>query len=62
MKWISVKDKLPPENEWLYFGNSKGQMVTWGIYLEGKFVNPDLNYSEIIGISHWMPLPEPPNK
>lgn len=62
MEWISVKDKMPDENEWIYLGNSNYQLVTWGVFLNGKFVNPDLNYFEILDVTHWMPLPEPPKK
>lgn len=58
--WVSVKDTLPKEHEWIYLGNSKHQLTTWGIFLNGKFVNPDLNYMEIDLVTHWMPLPEPP--
>lgn len=62
IEWIYVEDKKPPENEWIYLGSSKCEMTTWGIYQDSKFINPDNNYMEIISVTHWMSLPEPPEK
>ena len=73
MNWISVKDKLPEEDGWYlvfapgYWGNSR-------IYgLDGMaYSNFKQNYKKHWGIergtsrgwvgiiTHWMPLPEPP--
>lgn len=60
MEWISVKDNLPKENEWIYLGSNKYQTTSWGVFMNGKFVNPDLNYFEIPFVTHWMPLPDAP--
>ncbi len=60
MGWISVKDQMPKEDEWLYLGSSLFGTTTWGICMDGEFVNPDQNYLKIEGVTHWMPLPEPP--
>ena len=60
MKWISVEDKLPNENEWIILGSRKCEMVCFGIRMDNIFVNPDLNYLRIEFVTHWMPLPNPP--
>lgn len=64
-KWISVKDKLPENNQQvLVYG--KGHYATctfmgedyWQKYL---FMNYDMRYNTL-GVTHWMPLPAPPEK
>lgn len=64
MKWISVKDKLPEENEWIIVGSSVWEYTDMGIYLvngnEDRFVNPDLDYFIFKEVTHWMPMPLPP--
>lgn len=60
LHWNDVKVKLPKEDEWYYLGSNILQRTTWGIYMNGKFVNPDLCYAEIREVTHWMELPEPP--
>jgi len=62
MKWISVEDKLPENDEWVILSSVEYQMVTFGICIDGNFLNPDLNYHIISDVSHWMPLPNPPEK
>ena len=59
MEWISVKDKLPPEDEWILFC-SEDQYIDMGMSLDGIFCIPDLNYLQRNNVTHWMPLPEPP--
>ncbi len=60
--WIKITDRLPENNEWIYLGNAKHQMVTWGVFMDGKFVNPDQKYYEIPLVTHWMPTPKPPRE
>jgi hypothetical protein len=57
--WISVKDRLPPENLWIIGGNYK--RVEMGVWMGEKkgFVISSCNYL-CLEITHWMPLPEPP--
>lgn len=62
MNWISVKDKLPSEDEWILVGTTQYKMVTPAVCMDGKFFNPDLNYFEIQDITHWMPFPPPPSE
>ena len=67
-EWTSVDDRLPEESD-IY--NSKYQMKylykcsSWiypemGTFEDGVFL--DCCGAEIKGITHWMPLPEPPEK
>lgn len=64
MKWISVKDQLPAESEivLVFAGNSR-----FGKYfIDYIAIFDDENGLPIwfdppsTGITHWMPLPEPP--
>lgn len=50
--WISVKDRLPENDE---------PVVYWSTKLEdlGITCKPDFY---IDGVTHWMPLPEPPKE
>lgn len=60
-KWISAKDKLPKheENVLLYFGKFMGV----GYYDEAdqSFYDAADDY-ELVNVTHWMPLPEPPKE
>ena len=58
MSWISVEDELPEINTHVFvFLSEKGfQEVP---YLVTKFDRYGFNISNV---THWMPLPEPPNK
>ena len=59
-EWIKCSERLPKEHEWILIASYRYQAVTTGIYMDGKFVNPDLNYLEHADVSHWRELPEPP--
>ena len=71
MEWISVKDRLPEENETVLL--SDGEYVYCGGYgmvrnpreKELMFYGDNFGYDGDIGPSpettHWMPLPDPPN-
>lgn len=62
MTWINVKDRLPVEGKWVLLGSSTHEFVDTGIYFEGKFVNPDLDYLHRPTVTHWMPLPKAPEE
>ncbi len=58
MKWISVKDALP-QNEYDVLVFTK-----WGITIAKKWSGSewvDNHLYSVCDISHWMPLPAPPN-
>ena len=69
MKWISVKETLPAFeegdfNKYLIFGdggnfNKATQYIHIGYYNGNGFVNNN-NMPFIHMVTHWMPLPEPP--
>ncbi len=58
-EWISVKDRLPKEDDWVIGGNHK--RVEFGVWMGDKkgFAIPHFNYM-CLQITHWMPLPKPP--
>lgn len=60
-EWISVKDRLPKTGEIILACNIAGDFEILSYYNE-KFISFDENgYSyEVLYITHWMPLPEPP--
>lgn len=60
MEWISVDTRRPPQGEWIILGCWVSKRVDMGIYMDGEFVNPDLRYMQIEGVTHWMPLPNAP--
>ena len=64
-QWISVKDRLP--NDYQPVIVSDGEETEFAIFYDlyngygQTFVTPDCYEEERIeGITHWMPLPEPP--
>lgn len=68
MEWISVKDRLPDEGQFviMYFARQNGYNIgdyklanTWqGKKL--KFVPFNSWWDD--AVTHWMPLPEPPKE
>ncbi len=72
MKWINVKDQLPPVNQDVLFFNGKRE-VRFGFFRpdpppvdnwasETSIYMNDLSYDEIGVAMYWMPLPERPNE
>lgn len=67
MEWISVDDQLPDRHDILMTYNN---LVLEGSYANGKFyeatncchIQPYCRCYEQEGITHWMPLPEPPKQ
>ena len=65
MSWISVDDKLPEDNDYVdILINSKRRIVD-AVFMEDKFyIFPPYSkdpWSEIKNtVTHWQPLPEPP--
>ena len=69
MKWINVKDKLPPDNvdylstdgTYIYLVHHQDPFYSKAILaLNFKQINEYVSH-ELRGlVTHWMPLPEPP--
>ena len=75
MEWISVKDRLPSEHQRIdTFGVDGARLVDCEFYdgcfwdLEQSFDTDDCGYGcsfythLLEGVTHWMPLPEPPKE
>ncbi len=65
-RWIRVKERKPDKSEYVLCINDERQSVcTFGSApnkSEPKFYLNDRDYwSEHEGVTHWMPLPQPPN-
>jgi hypothetical protein len=67
-EWISVKDRLPNDGEFvdIYIrstANKKfGKRLTSVSYYKGKFIlGEDVWSNSVLYVTHWMPQPEPPN-
>lgn len=61
MEWISINDKLPDENQRVivYRQNEPEQSVYRCTVMWGWGLKVGLKHG---GITHWMPLPEPPKE
>lgn len=64
-EWIKVKDRFPPVGEYILVFD--GQEVyeaklRGGGFMESDRFGFDLNDLENSEITHWMPLPEKPDK
>lgn len=66
MEWISVKDRLPEEGDWIlmYISNYRGvDNFRAGMYFKDKDGYDWLSAANLFGqptVTHWQPLPEPP--
>lgn len=57
-RWISIKEKLPPEDESVLIYTIMGMCVAarWN---DRFFVSKTASFAKY-DVTHWMPLPEPP--
>lgn len=56
MNWISVEERLPSDDEYVLVHSINGTEI--GLFFHSYFT--DFNDNAIYDITHWMPLPEPP--
>lgn len=62
MSWISVKDRLPDKNgEYLAVTPNMRRKVNVA-YFEDCVWLPDERHFTTVKVTHWMPLPEPPEE
>lgn len=63
-KWISVKDRLPSHNEWILAFDGEKMCVCWFdlSYHDYLFMFGMSSSQQFRNVTHWMPLPEPPNE
>lgn len=64
-RWINVKDRLPEKDEdvLIYRGQFRGHLINVYTYLGNNEWEDEYGYwsrTDDEGITHWMPLPEPP--
>lgn len=65
-EWISVEDRLPEPNTnvliYVFFHNQWQIVKGWLSYCDKKFHISNSDYPSLtdIPVTHWMPLPEPP--
>lgn len=58
MKWINIKDEMPPVSKYVLWYLPYSRNITVGVYrdgeikIEGQFIGEP---------THWMSLPAPPN-
>lgn len=58
-EWISVEDDLPPINEWvIVYPALFPRAMAYRDY-NGMFTD---DYYNFLGVTHWMPRPEPPKE
>lgn len=63
MDWISVKDRLPCKRECVLTINGPHACCEISLYIDGGFhFVDDCRFVEVHGVTHWMPLPEPPKR
>jgi hypothetical protein len=62
--WISVKDRLPEEDDYYLLANETNVFTDFvfeqEIFLRGKAAYYNIEKRSGHRFTHWMPLPEPP--
>lgn len=57
-EWISVKDSMPEDGAYLCSGHGGTHFIC--LARRGEWWRQSAS-KRIVGITHWMPLPEPPS-
>ena len=61
MDWISVKDRLPENADRVLVSQGEVDDVEIAYYFHGfGWKMLDSEWHNIYGVTHWMPLPKPP--
>ena len=56
INWVSVKDKLPPNENKRYLTYKNNEMVFQNWY----YVNGSGYWYDYLGVTHWCEIPKPP--
>jgi Lar family restriction alleviation protein len=56
--WVPVKERLPRQGERVLISN--GDEVLCGRWFDGHWREQGQAFSTDLSVTHWMPLPEPP--
>jgi hypothetical protein len=61
MNWISVKDRLPENGQRVICYNRFIEIKNYdSVFYDGDIHWTGAPIGELTGVTHWMPLPEPP--
>lgn len=60
-KWIDVNDRLPDKSGY-YLVVTTGFYKSDRAHIEKYSINENLHWYGLRDVTHWMPLPEPPEK
>lgn len=62
MEWISVNDRLPEEGEHVIACDKEKAVCEAMLSVDGKFCWSVFwgDWGDLMDVTHWMPLPEPP--
>lgn len=58
-EWISVKDKLPANGNKVLYYDANYKKIDCSLYDYDCFMETSRAFHNV---THWMPLPEPPNE
>lgn len=66
-EWISVKERLPEVNRLVLCYRQNPSQYRIGFYIGAKYAEDVAAFRNInelfsFGVTHWMPLPEPPKE
>lgn len=59
-EWISVEERLPEEGTRVLGYDYMGNVVCYFVYGTRYWFEDGWNSAKGWGVTHWMPLPEPP--
>ena len=70
MTWISVEERLPDDDTLVLFNTEEQGLVVGSVdhddnglcfRIGNQYISWDYDFNYDCTITHWMPLPEPPN-
>jgi hypothetical protein len=61
--WTRIKDKLPTQDNYFLVFDGQDVIIAWFQHREVSNIKPLLFYNEYnhpLDVTHWMPIPKPP--